>query len=512
MLLGMHLVSCEHPKRIYNKYLGEYVWVACKECPTCLKRYRAYWTSRLENERKSSLYTLFITLTYDEEHLPRLHRQDVLDDHNNKVIEAYSDSENTFCIPFNDLKFSSPADLEYFNSKMSTGGVPYAKFRDVQLFLKRFNKYLFTHYTQHYENFRYYIVSELGKSTLRPHYHGLLFFRERIPTADFESDISTCWKLGHCKVEVVESNASSYVSKYVGKSSFYPSFYEHCKIRNKFICSRHTPIGSGFELPEGTSEIFHNAATSIALPANDSSEIRMVPLQPYVENRLFPKCPRFSQISHSCRVALYGCAARFHGKQIKGEIGDRKLKWFPFEVWLNNLYLYVKRNPTHYKGLSQLSYLLSEVADNFSEKGMNALRRLYYLSKRVCLNCAKFCVSLEYYVLQIEKYWIKKEYEILTKFYNFQQSFAEKNNSEELINMYHEFSFQNPNNGMPLLSECRDYTDMCSMSALTSRVSLFSHFKNAFIDSCRSTDKISKSITLKFYYAKECNEIIEAIT
>ena len=60
----MHLVSCEHPKRIYNKYLGEYVWVACKECPTCLRRYQAYWTSRLENENQNSPHALTLEDDY----------------------------------------------------------------------------------------------------------------------------------------------------------------------------------------------------------------------------------------------------------------------------------------------------------------------------------------------------------------------------------------------------------------------------------------------------------------
>lgn len=506
----MHLVSCEHPKRVYNKYLKEYVWVACKSCPTCLKRYQAYWTSRLEAERRNSVFSLFVTLTYEDKFLPRLHRNDVFKD--GKVIEAYSDEAKTFCIPFDELRFESPADLSYFNSKMKYGGVPYARFRDVQLFLKRLNKYFHDKYTSHYGNFHYFIVSELGKESLRPHYHGLLFFRENIKAEDFGKDISMCWKLGNCKTEVVQATASSYVAKYLGKPSFYPSFYSHIKIRNKFVCSKRTPIGSGSELSEGSAEIFHNAVTLVPNTRNGSSEISFSTLPTYVENRLFPKCPRFSQIPHSCRALVYGCAARFHGKTIKGEIGDPAVEYFNFDTWLNNVRYSIKIRPDRYTGLSQLYCLLAEVADGFSEKGVNALRRLYYMSKRVCLACRKYLVSLEYYVTKIEEYWNKKEYKILTMFFDFQQSFAEKGNFEELANMYHEFSFHNKSYLPISLEECRDYQDMVHDNKIYQQQSLFSHLKNAFVDSSRCTDLQSKNLTLNFYHAKKCNEIIEAIT
>lgn len=505
----MHLVSCEHPVRVYNKYLNEYFWVPCKHCDTCLKRYQAYWCSRLESERKTSLFVLFVTLTYSNDYLPVLKRKDVLT--RDGLIEAYSDADETFCIPFKDFKFDSKADLNYFNSKMSTGGVPYAKFRDVQLFLKRYRKFLFNNYTKKYENFRYFIVSELGKESLRPHYHGLFFFKSKIEAKDFEADISSCWKLGRCKVEVVESSASSYVSKYVGKPAFYPSFYQHNKIRPKFICSKHSPIGSEFELSESSSEIFHNAATSIPRPSNVSSEISFSPLPTYVENRLFPKCYRFASLSHSCRVELYRCASRFVQRSIGKEIGDHNYWIPPFDYWLENVKCSVGSKLYRRNGASQLYYLLSEIANGFSERGINALRRLYYMSKRIIRNCEKFYCTMEYYVLKIEEYWNKKEYETLTKFFDFQRVFAEKENPEELVNCYLEYNFQFPSD-LPALSECRDYKVMCAENKLKRSLDLFSHFKNALIDSCRCVDRLSKKITLDFYYAQKCNEVIEAVT
>ena len=84
---------------------------------------------------------------------------------------------------------------------------------------------------------------------------------------------------------------------------------------------------------------------------------------------------------------------------------------------------------------------------------------------------AVFCAVFSFATLAEESIYTLKNAD-------FQQKFAERNNSEELVNMYHEFSFQNPNIDMPRLDECRDYTDMCSENHLKQHLSMFSHFKN----------------------------------
>ena len=68
----MHLLSCEHPQRVYNKYSQEYVWVPCGKCNICKNRRAAHYTELLERERSQHLFTFFVTLTYSDEHLPML--------------------------------------------------------------------------------------------------------------------------------------------------------------------------------------------------------------------------------------------------------------------------------------------------------------------------------------------------------------------------------------------------------------------------------------------------------
>lgn len=516
----MRLQNCQNPIRVYNKYIDDYVWVACGKCPTCLKRMQARWNARLENERKSSLFTLFVTLTYDDKHLPRLIRDDDFEPSVGR-IERYRAYDNKFLIPFSEMQFDKQADLDFFNGKMHSGGVPYADFADIQKFHKRLNKRFHDKYTGKYENFRYFVVSELGKESLRPHYHCLYFFKSEIPTENFAEDIRTCWQLGNIECDSVEATAASYVSKYVGKPAYYPSFYSHTKIRPRFVCSKRPPIGSCYELSANDAEIFHKAATSVVLPNDSKQSLVDVPLPSYAKNRLFPKCPRFSQISHALRVAIYRCSSKFLATGFQGDWRSNysELVTIPFNSFLRTMQLrYIKYGTTN----NSFDVYCRNLFDPYTEQGINALRRLYYMSKRVIENCKRFHITIEYYVTKIEEFYDKLALRTLAKFYEFQEEFVETNKPEELENMYSEFAFNNFGDFRDLrfahtqldpipLKECFDFKSMCNDDTLEYNLSLWKHLFNASMDSIKCTDTISKKLTLAFYYAKECNEIVKAI-
>lgn len=118
--------SCISPFYIKNPHYGtwkdkfgfQYIPVPCGKCEFCLSRKRQQWFFRLTEEVKNSTSAFFITLTYDDEHLP------------------------------------------------SDGRV---RRRDCQLFLKRFRKEILPY------KIRFFLVSEYGENTHRPHYHLLLF-------------------------------------------------------------------------------------------------------------------------------------------------------------------------------------------------------------------------------------------------------------------------------------------------------------------------------------------------
>lgn len=117
---------------------------------------------------------------------------------------------------------------------------------DVVKFIKRLRKYLFGY------NFKYYIVSEYGGKTFRPHYHGVIYFDRLINVSVFHSALKSAWKFGFVHFGennglIKDSRVFNYVSKYVSKditfskyvnsidSSIVKSYYDNdVTFRHKF--------------------------------------------------------------------------------------------------------------------------------------------------------------------------------------------------------------------------------------------------------------------------------------
>ena len=168
--------------KIFTPHLADLPQVAvpCGKCAACLRSRRNGWIARLSSEAFTSKASTFITLTYDDSHLPD----------GNKVCKS-----------------------------------------DVQDFMKRF-RHLDRHYKALPDSFKYFIVSEYGKKFHRPHYHGLLFgvdlfedvFKPSVATIrDDGRPCWTCealqkaWKNGFVSIDRVTPRSIKYVSKYVVK-------------------------------------------------------------------------------------------------------------------------------------------------------------------------------------------------------------------------------------------------------------------------------------------------------
>lgn len=139
--------------------------VPCGKCPQCLANQRQEWVFRLQQEYEKCSFGLFVTLTYDDEHLP-------------------------LC------------------------GV---EKRDVQLFLKRLRKRFQA------QELRYYIVSEYGDHTHRPHYHGLFFFSNKHEKREVYDLFELSWQNGFCSFGDIEDGSIVYCTKYCLKGCVVPS-------------------------------------------------------------------------------------------------------------------------------------------------------------------------------------------------------------------------------------------------------------------------------------------------
>jgi len=145
-------------RSLYHNQKDKYVHVPCGKCPECLKRRTASWSFRLEVEALNWQQQFFLTLTYDNEHVP-----------------------------------------------ISPNGFLSLRPNDVTLFFKRLRKRA--------GKLRYYYCGEYGTGYKRPHYHLLLFGQSSLQA----SDIIAAWHHGTVHFGKIESGSITYTVQYYDK-------------------------------------------------------------------------------------------------------------------------------------------------------------------------------------------------------------------------------------------------------------------------------------------------------
>lgn len=127
-----HWIDCyiDFVSAAAEKVCTDWQEIPCGKCIGCRLEYSKQWANRclLENEYHDDSY--FVTLTYDEQHVPRTY---------------YPDPETGEALPALTLRK-----------------------RDFQLFMKRLRK-------QTGQELRYFAAGEYGSKTMRPHYHAIIF-------------------------------------------------------------------------------------------------------------------------------------------------------------------------------------------------------------------------------------------------------------------------------------------------------------------------------------------------
>jgi len=149
------------------------IQIPCGRCLGCKTRRSQEWAARVMHEARYHEHTLFVTLTYDPEHLPK----------------------NGHLVP-----------------------------RDLQLFLKKLRKAAATGHQHIIGNrVRYLASGEYGDIFGRPHYHAILFgigFRdEQIATKDLKRSptLEALWGMGTANYGQVTMASAAYVAGYTAK-------------------------------------------------------------------------------------------------------------------------------------------------------------------------------------------------------------------------------------------------------------------------------------------------------
>lgn len=148
--------------------------VPCGKCVGCRLTYARHWSVRCLHEASTHEENCFVTLTYDDDHLP-----------DNGSLEV----------------------------------------RDLQLFMKKLRRN--RERAGFFLPMKYFFAGEYGPNTYRPHYHGLLFghdFRDkkhsvtRLGNKVYESEeLNKLWKNGYASIGDVNSASAAYVARYCVK-------------------------------------------------------------------------------------------------------------------------------------------------------------------------------------------------------------------------------------------------------------------------------------------------------
>lgn len=192
-------MECLQPLRLKDES-GHDRFVPCGKCNACLVRQRSEWTYRLQQEMKVNPVAYFVTLTYSPEEVPIC------------TVHDYQ------------------TGMDLYSMNVSK--------HDVQKWLKRLRKVLAPKDIK----LRYYLISEYGPVTFRPHYHAIVFLSKFLNLEHFRSLLADTWLESRTSADVVTEERIKYVTEYCLTRKDIPSYLEP----NFRLMSRNPGIGVSY--------------------------------------------------------------------------------------------------------------------------------------------------------------------------------------------------------------------------------------------------------------------------
>lgn len=244
-------VKCLAPQVIRNKYNGESMMVSCGKCEACLKRKSSMSTLKCQLENLNHRYAKFVTLTYSQENVPRMHIENQpqvinTDGWVHDLIFPYIYVENTPRLDGEECQaiynLQSFDNHNKLSAKVESTELPYLCKRDVQLFIKRLRRYyerIKTSKQIKNTEIRYFACGEYGPIHYRPHYHLILWTSDEQVQKTLPQAVRSCWKLGRVSTETPRDDVSKYVAKYVNGNSYLPEVYQSVKVKPFSLHSQH---------------------------------------------------------------------------------------------------------------------------------------------------------------------------------------------------------------------------------------------------------------------------------
>lgn len=390
---------CQHRSFITNKYNGARIAVDCGQCDYCIHKKAQKASMRVKTAGSAFKYSYFVTLTYDNEHVPLMACKVLHSDYDDVIgisgdihfgneyhkyipVSEYQcdddsmlrhiffeqvqgtvpfDRETKEYAPVRDNWFLSmdairsfiyktqsvdktdyPASEQYGRDNL----IPFLNYADVQNYIKRLRKYLYKQLGS-YETLHFYAVGEYGPVHFRPHYHILLFTNSEEVSKVLRYCHDKSWKFGRSDFQIARGGASSYVSSYVNSLSSAPLLYRSCRA---FRPRSRASLGffeKGCDFVEG-EEPYAQIEQKIDSVVNgriynfNGLSIRSTPPISYIRTLL----PRFSSARNDDSVAIARVLRAVHStpKRI-AKYGFIDYKQDSVLSLVRTYYQYLKANP-----------------------------------------------------------------------------------------------------------------------------------------------------------------------
>ena len=272
---------CQHRSFITNKYTGARIAVDCGQCDYCIHKRAKKASMRVKTAGSAFKYSYFVTLTYDNAHIPLMSCKVLHSDYEDALgisgdihfgneyhryipVSEYQCDDNFMLrhiffeqvqgtVPFDrEIKEYAPVKGDWFLSMDAVRSfihktqavdktdypvsaqygrdnlIPFLNYVDVQNYIKRLRKHLFQQLGS-YETLHFYAVGEYGPVHFRPHYHLLLFTNSEKVAEVLRYCHDKSWKLGRSDFQRSAGGACSYVASYVNSLCSAPLLYRSCR-------------------------------------------------------------------------------------------------------------------------------------------------------------------------------------------------------------------------------------------------------------------------------------------
>lgn len=418
------LFHCEHPKQIVTKS-GQRMVVSCGKCKACLVDKASQRAVPCSKQEALSKYTMFVTLTYDDEHIPYCVPSYSYSENGRQMIQFFSVVDGLLIdsVQYKHDLFRQIMDKQDRKGCKTKSGLKdfffYADYSDLQKFLKRFRKRISQIKPIRNEKIKYYSVSEYGPVSFRPHYHLLFFFDSPLLFKVFGTLLRQSWPFGRVDYSLSRGGVSSYVSSYVNSVTSLPEIFQLAFNRPKSSHSSH--LGQILDTPE-FKKIYRNEPERLARFVQFRDKKGFVsysaPWRSY-KGHLFPRCYDYANKSLHERVCVYNglfLLERLFGERRRGvDYADMLLEYLQDRIdrrlkvdsRITTAFLSVSNNPSldEYK-IPTRDILLSRVYQSIHYRRLMDTYRLSPL--QLTVNIDRFYNALDYSNL-------KEQYEVLER-------------------------------------------------------------------------------------------------